>query len=532
MLDRQTARPCSRPLLRRPGHHRARHRRTERRRSRLHRGASGSTRASRSARCFAGPADPGGGERRRRLARLRAGCPRTTSSATSPPNRPGQGKGHVRRAAAVEPSTFDDVMGTPAWKSLPSWYLVAQNDEVIPPDAERQFAADGRRHDRGRQRTLRDGLPPRGDLRADRDRGQGRRRGQVANGKPRIFLGSSGKQKKLLAALTRGLENVAQVEPWTTSFNPGTTTLERLLELSHEVDFAAFVFARDDWTTKSRLLRRPRGRPGFAARQRRLRSRTFRRRPGNAPNVHPPCERREASQRSPGLTCVRYGEATTATEMKSHQSEASEGDRERGPGRADRGPVVAVLPDRAHAEEPSAVSLLADLARPRRGAGGDRPRLAGGRHPVGALLERGAKERKDPSVSSTTGTENGLGTRTRRNWTGPERSCRDRRSRGRILHDPFGRTRRSTRGRPASTCAPIRGRGRPGRTRRSATRRAHRGAPQTLEVGGERLNHAETASDTLIACVTGAGGQSSSASSQPPSLRSPRPLPGPPSAPR
>jgi pimeloyl-ACP methyl ester carboxylesterase len=37
-------------------------------------------------------------------------------------------------------STFDDVMGTPAWTSLPSWYLVAQHDEVIPPDAERQFA--------------------------------------------------------------------------------------------------------------------------------------------------------------------------------------------------------------------------------------------------------------------------------------------------------------------------------------------------------------------------------------------------------
>lgn len=37
-------------------------------------------------------------------------------------------------------STFDDVMGVPAWKSLPSWYLVAENDEVIPPDAERQFA--------------------------------------------------------------------------------------------------------------------------------------------------------------------------------------------------------------------------------------------------------------------------------------------------------------------------------------------------------------------------------------------------------
>ena len=57
-------------------------------------------------------------------------------------------------------------------------------------------------------------------------------------GKPRIFLGSSGKQEKLLQALTRGLEGVAQVEPWTTSFNPGTSTLERLLELVHEVDFA------------------------------------------------------------------------------------------------------------------------------------------------------------------------------------------------------------------------------------------------------------------------------------------------------
>ena len=69
--------------------------------------------------------------------------------------------------------------------------------------------------------------------------------------KPRIFLGSSGKQEKLLQALTRGLEDVARVEPWTTSFNPGTTTLERLVELAHEVDFAAFVFAQDDWTTVS-----------------------------------------------------------------------------------------------------------------------------------------------------------------------------------------------------------------------------------------------------------------------------------------
>jgi pimeloyl-ACP methyl ester carboxylesterase len=37
-------------------------------------------------------------------------------------------------------SAFTDVMGVPAWKSLPSWYLVAQNDEALPPVAERQFA--------------------------------------------------------------------------------------------------------------------------------------------------------------------------------------------------------------------------------------------------------------------------------------------------------------------------------------------------------------------------------------------------------
>ena len=38
-------------------------------------------------------------------------------------------------------SAFAEVMGFPAWKSLPSWYLVAQNDETLLPDAERQFAA-------------------------------------------------------------------------------------------------------------------------------------------------------------------------------------------------------------------------------------------------------------------------------------------------------------------------------------------------------------------------------------------------------
>src|SRR6188472_1253496 len=67
--------------------------------------------------------------------------------------------------------------------------------------------------------------------------------------KPRIFLGSSGQQEKLLGALTRGLQDIADVEPWTTVFNPGVNTLDRLVELTREVDFAAFVFAQDDWTS-------------------------------------------------------------------------------------------------------------------------------------------------------------------------------------------------------------------------------------------------------------------------------------------
>src|SRR5271170_952160 len=40
----------------------------------------------------------------------------------------------------VAATAFTDIMGAPAWKSLPSWYLVATNDQAIPPDAERMFA--------------------------------------------------------------------------------------------------------------------------------------------------------------------------------------------------------------------------------------------------------------------------------------------------------------------------------------------------------------------------------------------------------
>jgi pimeloyl-ACP methyl ester carboxylesterase len=37
-------------------------------------------------------------------------------------------------------AALEDVMGVPAWKALPSWFLVADGDQTIPPDAERLFA--------------------------------------------------------------------------------------------------------------------------------------------------------------------------------------------------------------------------------------------------------------------------------------------------------------------------------------------------------------------------------------------------------
>jgi hypothetical protein len=133
--------------------------------------------------------------------------------------------------------------------------------------------------------------------------------------KPRIFVGSSGQQKKMLQALTRGLEDIARVEPWTTSFNPGTTTLDRLLELAHEVDFAAFVFARDDWTTSSAS---PATESGQAAPRDNVvfEAGLF----GGILGMRRTFILHANGSKLPsdlvGLTCVRYGELTSAAEMR------------------------------------------------------------------------------------------------------------------------------------------------------------------------------------------------------------------------
>jgi hypothetical protein len=134
--------------------------------------------------------------------------------------------------------------------------------------------------------------------------------------KPHIFLGSSGKQEKLLKALTVGLADVAHVEPWTTSFNPGTTTLERLLELTHEVDFAAFVFARDDWTTNSPPASDPTGSGEASPRDNVVfEAGLF----GGVLGMRRTFILHASGSKLPsdllGLTCVRYDEATAAAEI-------------------------------------------------------------------------------------------------------------------------------------------------------------------------------------------------------------------------
>jgi hypothetical protein len=186
--------------------------------------------------------------------------------------------------------------------------------------------------------------------------------------KPRIFLGSSGKQAKLLQALTRGLEDVAHVEPWTTSFNPGTTTLDRLVELAHEVDFAAFVFARDDWTTTSPAASPPPGTGQDSPRDNVVfEAGLF----GGVLGMRRTFILQARGSKLPsdllGLTCVRYGDVTTASEMrvvnqKVRKAIENEGSVARIEGLWWQYSLTELAP-----REPSAVSLLR-ISRDRDGA--------------------------------------------------------------------------------------------------------------------------------------------------------------------
>jgi hypothetical protein len=211
--------------------------------------------------------------------------------------------------------------------------------------------------------------------------------------KPRIFLGSSGKQAKLLQAITRGLKDIADVEPWTTTFNPGRSTLDRLVELSQEVDFAAFVFAQDDWTTTEAFQSgqaSPRDNVVFEAG-------LF----GGALGIRRTFILHATGSKLPtdllGLTSVRYDPATTPSEVRGINQKLRNAIETEGR----RGLVEGLwwqlsLTVRSE-EEPSAVSLL----RISRDRDGDLNVTGRSWQENGTLSARywseAAKERKEPA---------------------------------------------------------------------------------------------------------------------------------------
>ena len=210
--------------------------------------------------------------------------------------------------------------------------------------------------------------------------------------KPRIFLGSSGEQAKLLQAITRGLEDVADVEPWTTTFNPGRSTLDQLVELSQEVDFAAFVFAQDDWTTTDASQSgqaSPRDNVVFEAG-------LF----GGALGIRRTFILHAHGSKLPsdllGLTSVRYDPATSSAEVRAINQKLLKAIETEGR----RGPVEGLwwqlsLTARSE-EEPSAVGLL----RISRDRDGDLNVTGRGWQDDGTVSARywseAVKERRDP----------------------------------------------------------------------------------------------------------------------------------------
>ena len=178
--------------------------------------------------------------------------------------------------------------------------------------------------------------------------------------KPRIFLGSSATQTKLLQSLTRGLEDIAHVEPWTASFNPGTSTLERLLELTRQVDFAAFVFARDDWTIKSAAAADQAAAAGQAAPRDNVvfEAGLF----GGVLGMRRTFILHANGAKLPtdllGLTCIRYGEELSAAEMRGINQKLRKAIETEGQIAGIEGMWWQFSLTERSAEEPSAVSLL------------------------------------------------------------------------------------------------------------------------------------------------------------------------------
>ena len=188
------------------------------------------------------------------------------------------------------------------------------------------------------------------------------------------------------------------MEPWTTSFNPGTTTLQRLIDLSREVDFAAFVFAQDDWTTDSASASEA-AEPGQASPRDNVvfEAGLF----GSAIGMSRTFILHANGAKLPsdllGLTSVRYDPATTAAEMKSINGKLRNAIESEGRIARIEGAWWQFSLTERTPEEPSAISLVR-ISRDRRGA----LEVAGrGWQDDGTLSSRywseATKEKSDPS---------------------------------------------------------------------------------------------------------------------------------------
>ena len=211
--------------------------------------------------------------------------------------------------------------------------------------------------------------------------------------KPRIFLGSSTEQAKLLQGIARGLADVADVEPWTTTFNPGRSALDRLVELSNEVDFAVFVFAQDDWTTTDRSpagQASPRDNVVFEAG-------LF----GGALGIRRTFILHANGAKLPtdllGLTTVRYDGATSAAEVRAINQKLKKAIEAEGSRGAIEGLWWQLSLTMRTEREPSAVSLLR-VSRDRDGGLAVNGRSWQEDGTVSARYwSEAAKERRDPS---------------------------------------------------------------------------------------------------------------------------------------
>jgi len=216
--------------------------------------------------------------------------------------------------------------------------------------------------------------------------------------KPRIFLGSSGKQAELLNAITRGLEEVAHVEPWTIVFNPGVGTLERLVELTREVDFAAFVFGQDDWTAVN-LDASPNDNSGQASPRDNVvfEAGLF----GGALGMRRTFILHANNAKLPtdllGLTCVRYDGATADAEVDMICEKIRTAIKNEGRAARVEGQWWQFSLTERTEKEPSALGLLKIV----RGRGGSLEMSGSGWQEDGTLSSRyhseAVKERNDPS---------------------------------------------------------------------------------------------------------------------------------------